>query len=98
MPGYFAVKALPIFPTNAVSKCAVYHVTSPSAFAFAARSPNSSLARAGACAAKIATEDKTDIVQRNFISVLRRVGVGSGTRLALARGVFPWRQESPQIE
>src|SRR5260370_39016808 len=98
MPGYLAVKALPSFPTNVVSKCAVYHVTSPSAFAFAARSGNSSSARAGACAAKIANEDNTDIAQGSFMSALHRVGVGSGIRFGLAPGVFPWRRESLQIE
>src|ERR1700730_7689093 len=76
MPGYLAVKALPIFPTSAVSKCAVYQVTSPSAFAFAARSANSSSARAGACAAKIANEDNADIAQSNFISALHALGLG----------------------
>src|SRR3984893_11699361 len=98
MPGYLAVKALPIFPTNVVSKCAVYHVTSPSAFALAARSANSSSARAGACAAKIANEDNTGIAQSNFMFALHRVGVGSGIRFGLAPTDFPWRRQSPQIE
>src|ERR1700692_888415 len=98
MPGYFAVKATPILPVIALSKCAVYHVTSPSAFAFAARSANSSSARAGACAATIANDDNTRIAQSNFMSALHRVGVGSGIRFGLAPTVFPWRRESPQIE
>src|SRR6202022_1730242 len=88
MPGYLAVKALPIFPTNVVSKCAVYHVTSPSAFAFAARSANSSSARAGACAAMIANEDNTDIAQVNFMSALHRVGVGPALGSGLRQEFF----------
>src|SRR5260370_40089430 len=98
MPGYLAVKALPIFPTNVVSKCAVYHVTSPSAFAFAARSANSSLARAGACAAKIANEDNADIAQSNFMSALHRGWVGVRHYVRLAPTVFPWQRETPKIE
>src|SRR5258705_10930522 len=88
MPGYLAVKALPIFPTNVVSKCAVYHVTAPSAFAFAARSANSSSARAGACTARIANEDNADIAQSNFMSVLHRVGVCSASGSGLRQEFF----------
>src|SRR6202022_4162571 len=97
MPGYLAVKALPIFPPSAVSKCAVYQVTSPSALAFAARSANSSSARAGACAARIASEDNADIAQSNFMSALHRVGVRVRHYVRLAPTVFPWRRESPRI-
>src|SRR5258708_1042737 len=76
MPGYLAVKALPIFPTSAVSKCAVYQVTSPSAFALAARSANSSSARDGAGVARVANEENADIGHSNFMSALHALGLG----------------------
>src|SRR5258706_10889283 len=93
MPGYFEVKATPIFPVNALSKCAVYQVTSPSAVAFAARSANSSSACAGACAMKAMKENMAADDRGDFISVLHRAG--DRLTFGLAPEALPWRGELP---